>query len=242
MTIHSNVIAQVFDATWTQLPKTFSGDSVKNLAEKLNTRKNEFESNADYNARLEKLVTPHDYKYVLFCEEIPFKLDYDADAQEFIFSRKSYNAHIEVAKTSKEGKPYTGTNSFGVSKKIRKIEVHEYNLHDQEWQNDAGQAFKFPYPSIQAAALKSDLAVALIIELAPHRHFGKSYNSMTSPFFTHSTYYSEPTISNPLDYMSHSYIITSNIRNIVLYKKSDRKILLITTPSKTKQSSTSPIQ
>ena len=242
--MHNNVFAQVFDVTWTQLPKTFYGDSVKKLAEKLNTKKNEFESNADYNTRLEKLITPPDREYVLFCDEIPFKIEYDVDAQEFLFSRKSYDAHINVAKTSKEGKPYTGTNAFGASKKIRKIEVHEYQINDQDWKNDAGQAFKFPYPANQASVLKSDLAAALIIELAPHRNFGKSYNTMASPFLTYSIYYAEPTFSNPIDYMNHAYIITSSIKNVILYKKSDRRILLIATPSKIKikQSSASLIQ
>lgn len=229
----TNAFAQAFDSTWKQLPKSFAGDNIQKLAKTLDTKKAEYESAADYKARLEKLATPGQ-TYVFFCAEMPFKVEYDADAQEFVFSRISYEPYITVSKFDKDGKPYIGTNAFGVSKKIRKLEVREYQINDQDWKSDAGQSFKFPYPSNQAAALKSDLAVALILELSPHRHFGQSYNTMTSPYFYSSTYYSEPTISSPLEYTSHSYIITSDVKSIVLYKKSDRSILLVAPPSKQK--------
>jgi hypothetical protein len=209
------------------------GDSIQKLAKALDTKKEEFESTQQYQERLSKIAPPGKI-YLFFCTELPLKIEYNANSQEFIFSRNSYEAYIRVAKFDKNGKPYLGTNAFGVTKKIRMLEVREYSINDQDWSNEAGVAFKYPYPASQAASIKNDLAIALLIELTPHRHFGQSYNTMTSPYYYTSTYFSDPTLTSPLEYTSYTFAITANIMNVILYRKSDRSILLIAKPSKQK--------
>jgi hypothetical protein len=216
-----------------QFPKSYTGDNIQQLAKHLDTKKEDFESTQQYQERLAQIAPPGK-TYLFFCAELPLALEYNADSQEFIFFRISYEPNIPVVKIEKEGKPYIGTNAFGVTKKIRKLKIKKYEINDQDWQYDAGVAFKYPCPANKAALIKKDLAIALLIELTPHRHFGAKYNHMTSPFIYTDTYFSEPTVNRPLEYASDSYALTANIKSVILYRKTDRSILLIAKPSKQK--------
>lgn len=227
------LFAQEFDARWKVLPKTFKGDNIVQIAKSLDTKKGEFESTEAFNARMAKLALT-DRALFFFCDGIPLGVEYDVDAKEFSFSRKSYDVHLEVAKIEKNGKSYYGTNVFGVTKKVKELWNTAYALYDQGWDINAGLAFTLPCPSDQAPAVKKDLGMAVLANLVPHAHFGQKYNDMGNPFMSLSTFYREATVSSPLEYMSTTYTLVCDVQKVVVFRKSDRSILLVVAPKKTK--------
>jgi hypothetical protein len=224
-------LAQDFNPEWRQFPNAYLGDNIQLLARKLDVKKAEFESTAEFENRL-GAIAPAGRQYLFLCSEIPFKLDYDADTQQFVFTRISYDVDIEVAKYKKNGQPYVGENSFGARAQIEKVQVTQYGIMDQDLDSQAGVVLRFPFASNEAQQLKKDLRVALLVELSPHRHFGKSYNSMTSPYLFKSSYAGIPTIGNRLEYASVQYDIVAEVKRVVLYRHSNRAILAIAAPIK----------
>lgn len=76
--------------------------------------------------------------------------------------------------------------------------------------------------------------MAVLVNLVPHAHFGQKYNDMGNPFMSLSTFYREATVSSPLEFTSKTYTLVCNVQKVVVFRKTDRSILLVTVPKKTK--------
>lgn len=218
--------AQDFDLAWKVIPKSFKGDNIVQLAKSLNTKKGEFESTINFNERI-KILVPEGKTYTFLCSVNPFSSDYDADSQAFLLSVPSYEAHLTVFKVDQNGKSWSGTNAFGVKKKVKELKVIEYALAPIALNGYSHIKFQFQSSIAKAKEIKKDLGIALIAKLVPSPHFGKTYNSMPNPYFSESTFYSQATTSRPLEYLSYSYLLTAEIQKVVVYQKSNREILWV---------------
>jgi hypothetical protein len=228
----ATLTAQTFDPSWQRLPKGFKGDNIVSLAKALDTKKGEYESTEKFSARLAKLV-PEGRVYIFLCDADPFKTEYNADVQEFSFSRLSFDPYIRVIEIKKHGKSYYGTNAFGVGAKISKLIKTTYAVFDPGWDRNIGVSFRLKVPSGSAKAFKKDFGFALVVTLMPDPDFGeKGAVQNGTPYLRVSYYQSEPTVSNAIDYDSTTYALVADVQSVVVFRTSDRSVLLVASPKK----------
>jgi hypothetical protein len=227
------LLAQDFDPDWKVIPNAFKGDNLVQIVKSLETAKGEFESTDEFNSRLARLA-PRDRTFFFFCDSIPFDVKYDADAKAFTFARISYDAYLEIAKIDKSGKSYYGSNAFGVIKKVKELWNTAYDLNDRAWKRDSGISFTLPCSQGLAPAIKEDMGMAFLVKLVPDPRFGQKNVTMDNPFLNVFWFNSEATVTNPLEYKSKTYILVCDVQKVVVFRKSDRSILLAVEPKKTK--------
>lgn len=194
--------------------------------------KSDFESSSDYTERLNDLkskpllhgMTMND----LYSFSVKPGIAYDADSKKMTVTFRSVDefddaqsfeydntVNLKWSETSVAGGSYTGSNAFGVHRKINRIYTTRYSIeinkptwltseyiHKHDYTTDAG--FVLTEDATVARSLSRTLRVLLI-------------GSIERPFVTHETRPGHPTVDYPVDrsYLDRSIHVA--LRAIWLY-------------------------
>lgn len=242
------LLAQEFDITWQKIPKSYTGDNIAGLVKALQTEKDQFESTKDFFERLEKAGVQENKVYAFICEVNPFTATYDADTQVYRFSWTTGKA-IPLTRVEKRSKPYKGSTSYGVPIIVQNSEVTIHGVIDQMVRPAIDSpVFKspamamwldlsidLPVPKDQAKLLGGDIGFILLTNLVRNHPwptktpFGPR---MTTPYMKIEEYHSPATRSDPVEARGYRYSLLTHIQKVIIFRKSDRTVLLIADPKK----------
>jgi hypothetical protein len=217
-----------------RLPANFSGDSIADIYVRfLPPPKSEFETAADYQARLPKPTPGHAYSFVMDVRDARLTVDYDAEIEQFRVSvREDYGVHdgsmvrlrldtraIVVKQVVQADRSYVGQNAFGATRRvIERVEEWFAVAVDGQPPGAANLAHtvRVPVGRDRAAAMKSRLAVLLVCQ---------AYSGSQPQTFT-AAEVSDPTISNPYDLKRrYNYLRIDGFIGIVVFDRTTGEVL-----------------
>ena len=242
------LLAQEFDITWQKIPKNYTGENIAGLVKALLTEKDQFESTKDFFERLEKAGVQENKAYAFICEENPFRTTYDADEQVYHFNWTTETA-IPITRVEKRSKPYKGMTAYGAPIIVQNSEVTIHGVIDQMFYSSVdspglkspsmaawlGLTVDLPVPKDQAKSLRSDVGFILLTNLVRNipwptkTLFGPR---MTTPYMKIEEYYSPASKSDPVEAKGYKYSLIAHIQKVIIFRKSDRTVLLIADPKK----------
>ena len=241
-----------FEPGWTSIPKAFRADDPETMAKALDIRKTDFESKAEYQAKLLAIAVPEKI-YVFFAEPVfgfgegEMNVKYDAESQRFhvvlqslprvgLFDGSGANFDLFwLLKREKDGEPFIGTNAFGVKKKITRKDLTYIRVGSRgRWNLKRGRPGdmtkwtlvdeKFEVNGKEAPAWKDDLRHLFVVKLTPASGFSESFTYLNDFLFEDIKSH-EPTIQRPYEFRSLFYDLSVDIQEVWIYRKSSGEVL-----------------
>ncbi len=218
-----------FDTALTALQPGFRGHDLGSVLE-CGTwpMKDEFETTAQYNARLARLVhLPAVLAFPYDLDQSLRSLRYDADAARFELTVKKGDLKlrdsVSLSHTKLLERTYAGGNAFGAVRTITRIEyrtlgvalpAREIGYRPPEL---VGWSFQIPIPLERARALKDGIRVLVVCE--PDASLGRALVVENVDTLT-------PTISTPVDYEDNQYYLSVRWAQVWVYDDRTGEILL----------------
>lgn len=189
---------------------TVTFDQAITRLSKVPREKGEYETSADYTARLAKYTAAEP---LVILTSRPLRSTYDADNQRLVIQRGTFNGSIldlglpgggswVVSESSRVTGSYFGTNAFGVGNKVSRV-VHtaqEISSFRSEFTTDRGAVGYLYVPPEEAKRLKLGLKVAYVVEPSP-----PFVNRVTLPV-------KKPTIDDPRDVTSSATTLKGTLK------------------------------